>query len=119
MTTHDAALRLIEVLRRENAALLTTDLAGSVALVPEKQAAIEALARAGEPATLDRATAETLRDLARENQALVKRALAIQGRVIALIAGAAADTPDAPRYGAAGTMAISRSVPPRALLARA
>jgi hypothetical protein len=94
------------------------DLAGAAGLLAEKQRAAEALARAGTPSDLDPATLERLRDLAGDNQRLLQRAMTVQTRVIALIAGAAADHAATPRYGATGALAAIRSAP-RALSARA
>jgi hypothetical protein len=114
-----AAAALIDILMRENAALSAMDLTGATTLLSAKQAATETLARAGEATDLDPDTAARLRAVARENQALLTRALTVQARVIALIAGAGAEVPPASRYGAAGTMTAARHIAPRALSARA
>lgn len=118
-TPNGAAAALIDILTRENAALSALDLEAVTGLLADKQAATEALVGAGPPDGLDAETVARLREAARENQILLKRALTVQGRVIALIAGAAAGSPEAPRYGAAGTLAASRRIEARALSARA
>ena len=118
-TPHGAAAALIDILTRENAALSALDLDAVTMLLADKQAATEALVGAGPPDGLDPDTVAHLRDTARENQILLKRALTVQGRVIALIAGAGSAAIEAPRYGAAGTLAASRRIEARALSARA
>lgn len=120
MTTPDAAAEtLINVMTQENDALAALDLERVTGLLADKQAATHALILTGEPGALAHGTVERLRGLAKENQALLTRALAVQGRVIALIASAGSGTPEPPRYGSAGTIAMKRQVAPRALSARA
>ncbi len=85
-TPNGAAAALIDILTRENAALSALDLEAVTGLLADKQAATEALVGSGPPDGLDRETVARLREAARENQVLLKRALTVQGRVIALIA---------------------------------
>lgn len=103
---------LAEVLARENAALATLDLAAAIALLSDKRAAAEAFARA---AAADPGLATpALRDLAAENRRLLERAMAIQSRVLDILAGAVARPTQ--RYAAAGRLV--RETPPVALAAR-
>lgn len=109
----EAAERLADVLRRENAALAAMDLRGAAALLAEKQAAatalLDSLAGGGAPRPLH---ARLLSDLAAENRRRLEHAIAVQGRVIGLIARALRNaTPPAPRYGASGVMVAGRPAP--------
>jgi hypothetical protein len=116
----EAAERLAAVLKRENAALAAMDLRGAAAMLVAKQAAaadlLAALAGGGAPPPLQ---ARLLHDLAGENRRRLEHAIAVQGRVIGLIARALRSaSPPAPRYGATGAMAAGRTAPV-ALSARA
>ena len=84
------------------------DLPRAVAVLPDKQAAIAAfMAMAAK--SVPRDLAERLRILVQENKALLERAIAAQGRVIAVIARAAAPPR---RYGASrGRGTAGRPVP--------
>ena len=109
---HPALHRLALILERENAALAALDLAAIGGLLAEKQAALAAL-----PATpLPAEAAHALAALATRNRALLERAIAVQGRVIALIARAA--PPSANSYRAPGHRAATNRIVPRALCAR-
>ncbi|HUB14069.1 MAG TPA: hypothetical protein VMB34_19115 [Acetobacteraceae bacterium] len=116
----EAAERLASVLRRENAALAALDLRGAAEILAEKRAAADALLAAlvggAAPAPLH---ARLLRDLAGENRRRLEHAIAVQGRVIGLVAralrGSALPTQ---RYGATGALAGGRAGPV-ALSARA
>jgi hypothetical protein len=110
-----AGTHLAETLTQENLALDALDLQGAASLLAEKTRAIDAflaaqaLAAAAGPISADlRRTAETLAarlaSLAAENRRLLERGIAVQGRVIGLIARA---TPrgaehDAPGYKSDG-----------------
>ena len=104
----DAATRLADTLAAENTALAALDLPLAVALLPQKQTAVAAFIDAAH-APISRDLAERLRSLAQENKALLERAIAAQGRVIAVIARAAAP----PRqYGTAqGRGTAGRPIP--------
>lgn len=107
-----AATRLTELLARENAALQAMDLPTATGLLAEKTLAMDALATAGAAnariTPADRPMAEgvaaRLQALAAENRRLLETALAVQGRVVGLIARALAQQagPASPGYGAAG-----------------
>jgi hypothetical protein len=86
------ASRLIAVLQQENAALSRIDYPAAAALVLEKQAALAAWIP-------DRASAAHILSLARENHALLERAIAVQARVIRIVAGAAAPRAGQVEYG--------------------
>jgi hypothetical protein len=93
--THDlaaAANRLAEVLHQENTALSALDLSAAAGLVADKQLALEAFVQAqvavdqpGE-APIPLHAAARLKDLANENRRLLGRAIAVQSRVIGIVA---------------------------------
>ncbi len=112
-----ALARLIDVLERENTLLEAMRLEEAMGLVEAKRRAVQDFDQVPDAAELPPAALLRLRDVARSNQALLERALATQGRVIALIARAGDAGPT--RYAAGGTMAASRGAPPRAFLTRA
>jgi hypothetical protein len=118
----DAMQHLTETLRRENAALLAMDLPGAAAVLPEKLAAVEALAAALEAARdASRpelvAGAAGLQEEARENRDLLRRATEAQQRVIGIVARAAAAAAPDLAYGMEGRLVRLQS--PVALLTRA
>ncbi len=87
-----AATRLAELLVSENAALEALDIQGAMALLGEKQRALEIWAAlpsdcllSARPDDLDQAL-QRLRALADENRALLRHALAVQMRVIGVLA---------------------------------
>ncbi len=110
--THDlnqAGERLAEVLARENAALAELDLRRAAGMLAEKQQAAAAFVAAqpgggAPPAEL----ALRLRDLTQENRLKLEHAVAVQRRIIAIIARAVHAAAPAPRYGATGAMAAGR-----------
>lgn len=97
----NAAHRLAEALRAENAALVRLDLAAAAELATAKRQAADAFAAAYAAADRsghraegeDRRRAEEialhLKDLTAENRRLLERAIDLQSRVIETIAGAA------------------------------
>lgn len=111
-----AAARLAEVLAVENGALAALDFSRAGALLAEKTRAADAFVAAGRASrgTLPGAgkvTPARLCALAAENQLLLQRAIAAQGRVIGITAGAvsrAVRDPAASRYGAQGRAAPAR-----------
>lgn len=119
-TEAEAALvvqTLIDVLEQENDALAAMRLEDAAALLPLKQSSADAVSRIARPVDLPAELTARLRVAARANQTLLERAMTVQGRVIALVAGPAAS--EAPRYGAGGAIAAGRAVAPRAFIARA
>ncbi len=131
-TALDAALRLLDVLERENAALAALELSRAAPMLAEKQEAAAAFTHAcqqgrtstpAEAAGLARLVPR-LNEAASRNRRLLERGIAVQGRVLAVIARAvpralAAQAPErcSPRYGARGAAALART--PLALSLRA
>lgn len=120
-----AAEGLAELLARENAALAAMDLPSATALVEAKRAAAEAFVAAQAKAVSSGAVAvpdvvRRLGELAAENRLLLERAMAVQQRVLAIIAEAAPRVSAvAPRYGAAGGLVGARTALPVAIAASA
>ena len=114
----DAARSLAAVLEDENAALRVLDIARVADLVGAKRAAVQALA-GGAPAGVDVAMAERLHVLANDNRRLLERAMAVQSRVVALLAEAMKPPVAAPRYARNGTMMPAREPRHTAFSARA
>jgi hypothetical protein len=113
-----SAVRLADVLARENAALGAMDLARAAAMLAEKTIAAAAFADAQQantaanalPSPLAREVAARLLGLAQENRRLLEGGIFVQGRLIGSIAKAAS-RPTAPRYGATGAVAGERARP--------
>ena len=89
--------RLVDILIRENAALIAMDLPRAASLLPEQTAALADLAACGDPAALHR-----LEPLVAENRRLLERAMTAQERVIGIVAQALSGPVSA--YGATGRM---------------
>ena len=84
MTTEAALRRLLDVLERENTALAALDLGAAASFAEEKSAA---LAACDGPPTPDLGpTLRALAAAASENRRRLEHALAIQARIIALVA---------------------------------
>lgn len=115
-----AAENLADALVEENAALAALDLKRAGALVAGKERAVADFTAALAGSSLDEAgrpLAQRLRSLAAENKTLLERAIAAQGRVMAVFAQAAAR--QQPGYGASGPRASSCRPVPFALAAQA
>jgi hypothetical protein len=113
---------LSAVLAQENAALVALDFVRATGFLVAKRAATDSLALAGEQNPGGKPTREAavrLRDLAAENRRLLERAIAVQGRVIAVVARAEPRPTVMPRYGATGILARSARPAAMALSARA
>jgi flagellar biosynthesis/type III secretory pathway chaperone len=106
MTTHQVLDTLADVLARENAALQALDLPAAAALLPQKQAAIDALA-SGPAEPPKAAQGLRLRTLVTENQALLERAIRVQARVIEIVAGAYKPAAGTRTYGPSGEQTSS------------
>lgn len=81
--TTTPAARLAAILTEENAALAALDFPRAVALLPAKTQAAESVLAAP-----DAAAAPLLAPLAEENRRLLQHAMAVQGRVIEIVARA-------------------------------
>jgi hypothetical protein len=97
-----AGAALADTLEAENAALATLDLPLAAGMLARKQDAMAAFA-AAPPTQAQSAAAERmarrLQGLAIENKRLLERAIAAQGRVIGVIARAAASSTAPAGYG--------------------
>jgi hypothetical protein len=103
-----AASLLADILTQENAALAALDLPRAGAMLADKQRAAAGFiqaqampATATQPEAAER-LAQRLLSLAAENRTLLERAIAVQGRVIGVIARAAAPAVAPSGYGAPG-----------------
>lgn len=104
-----AATHLADTLAEENEALAALDLRRAADMLPRKQQAVAAFTTALASGVATEPLAQRLRFLAHENKALLERAIAAQGRVIAVFARAAAPPP---RYGSSrGRYCGGRPVP--------
>jgi hypothetical protein len=121
----DAANALAEVLVRENAALKRLDFAAAVALGQAKEAALLGVTkgRAVLPVTQRTPTTMALgrriNELVAENRTLLERAIAVQTRVVAIVARAVTPPPAMRQYAASGFKTQPRRAPAMALSARA
>jgi hypothetical protein len=103
-----AADALADTLERENAALAALDLPRAAGMLADKQRAVNAFTTAQAvtasppPRTMIEPLARRLRALADENRLLLERSIAVQGRVIGIIARVATRAVDTPCYGARG-----------------
>ncbi|MGH7041412.1 MAG: hypothetical protein ACREFY_04680 [Acetobacteraceae bacterium] len=113
-----AMARLAAALERENTALAALDFAAVGPLLVEKEAALAALSAALTRSPVPIETIRALAAVAARNRALLEHAIAVQGRVIALLARAARPAPDC-GYRAPGRRALPERTPPRTLCARA
>ncbi|HET6182057.1 MAG TPA: hypothetical protein VFA03_00515 [Acetobacteraceae bacterium] len=102
-----AAEALLDILRSENAALARLDLAGAAALGSAKERAAQAFTAAlGDRAGLQAELGTRLVQEAARNRALLERGMDVQGRILAIVAGAArAAVAGAAGYGAGGRRA--------------
>ena len=118
----NAAQRLTEALRAENAALARLDLGAAAELAHGKRLAADAFAAAfdathrsgsraeGEARDRTEEIARALKDLTAENRRLLERAIDLQSRVIEAIAGALRP-PGPGTYGARGRVRAGRPAP--------
>jgi hypothetical protein len=97
-----AVQRLADVLELENVALKRLDFPAAVALVPAKEAALADLTNPSAPTIQRTALAQRLAGLASENHVLLERAIAVQTRVVRIVARAATPPPTAIRYNGYG-----------------
>ena len=103
--------RLVDALTQENAALTALDLPRAAGMLADKQRALEAFTTAQTAGLRTESRAEIeplarrLQALAEQNRVLLERSIAVQSRVIGVIARAASRTVAAPCYGACGGIA--------------
>jgi hypothetical protein len=96
-----AGEKLADLLAQENAALKRLDFAAAVALTSAKEAALAELSQQQITAPLLPSVAalgRVLAERAAENEVLLERAIAVQTRIVRIVARAAAPPP-AVRYG--------------------
>jgi hypothetical protein len=118
----EAAQRLADVLTRENDALKHMDFSAAVALVPAKETALADLTKQPRVHTIPPPLAmlgQRLGELATENQMLLERAIAVQTRIVRIVARACVPPPAAVRYGGPGGRAPSNRAAALALSTRA
>lgn len=120
-----ATTRLADTLSRENTALDALDVAGAAALLPEKLRALAVLTEVHKAALMPEqrpameAAVRRLQGLAAENRLLLQRALAVQSRVIEVIARALPRDEPGGRYAVPGARAPALRPAAWSLVARA
>jgi hypothetical protein len=92
----EAAAQLADLLDQENAALRRLDYPQAAALVPAKVKALEALTK-GSMCPVPGGPWQRLGELAAENQVLLEEAMAVQTRIVMIVARASA--PPSPAVG--------------------
>ena len=98
----EAAQRLADLLAQENAALKRLDFPAAVTLLPAKEAALAELEKAPRGSTVQTGLGQRLSALAMENQGLLERAIAVQTRLVRIVARASKPIPTATRYNGYG-----------------
>jgi hypothetical protein len=109
---------LAETLESENAALAALDLPRAAGMLADKRSAVadfDAVRTAPAPSEAAQRMARRLQGLAMENKRLLERAIAVQGRVIGVVARAATAATEPAGYGPSR----GRRPAPMALVARA
>jgi hypothetical protein len=104
----DAGERLAGVLEQENEALSRMDFSAAIALVPAKEAALAELTKhsiSSAMATAPTGLGQRLGELAAENQTLLERAVAVQTRVVRIVARACTPHVDTAQYNRDGNRA--------------
>ncbi len=120
-----AASLLADTLAEENAALAALDLPRAAAMLADKQRAVAGFLAARDaqsvamPDAVIEPLARRLQSLSQENRTLLERAIAVQGRVIGVIARAAVPATAPSGYSAHGTAGYTARPPAFALSSRA
>jgi flagellar biosynthesis/type III secretory pathway chaperone len=114
----EAAQRLVDLLRQENEALKRLDFPAAVALLGAKEAALADLEKPPQLPMIQPALAQRLGELAEENQVLLERAIAVQSRVVRIVARAYAPPPALTRYNGKGGRTVSTRATALALSTR-
>ena len=97
-----AGTRLAETLETENVALAALDLPRAAGMLADKRSAVaefDAVRTAAVPSEAAQRMARRLQALAMENKRLLERAIAVQGRVIGVVARAATAATEPASYG--------------------
>ncbi len=119
----EAAHRLADILAQENQALKQLDFAAAVALVGVKDAALAELAKPPAGAALSPSLAGLARHLdalAAENRSLLERAIAVQTRIVRIIARSGVSSqPAEARHDGYGSRRLSNRATGLALSQRA
>jgi hypothetical protein len=97
-----ATQRLAGVLEQENEALKRLDFPAAVALLPAKEAALTELAKSPVGSLRQTSLALRISALAVENQGLLERAIAVQTRIVRIVARAYAPPPATTPYNGRG-----------------
>lgn len=117
-----SAQNLMHVLTQENDALTRLDFKLAAALLPTKEAALADLPKHPRTSILLPPLAllgERLNALATQNQALLERAIAVQTRIVRIVARAGKPSPAATQYGGQNGRAPSHRAAAMALSTRA
>jgi hypothetical protein len=120
-----AANLLADTLAEENAALAALDLPRAAAMLADKQRVVADFLAARDaqsaamPDAIIEPLARRLQALSQENRALLERAIAVQGRVIGVIARAAAPATGPSGYAAHGAVGHTARPTAFALASRA
>ena len=120
-----AASLLVDVLAEENAALTALDLSRAASMLADKQCAVAGFltARDAQGTAMEHAAIEPLarrlQSLSQENRTLLERAIAVQTRVIGVIARAAVPAVAPAGYSARGATGHLARPTAFALFARA
>jgi hypothetical protein len=125
----EAAGRLADALAEENAALAALDLSRAASLLADKQRAVAVFLELSDAQgngqgevmhhTMLEPLAQRLQSLSQENRALLERAIAVQSRVIGVIARAAVPAVAPAGYSARGATGHATRPMAFALAARA
>jgi hypothetical protein len=97
-----ATQRLAGVLEQENEALKRLDFPAAVALLPAKEAALNELAKSPVAPLGQTSLALRISALAAENQGLLERAIAVQTRIVRIVARTYAPPPATTPYSGRG-----------------
>jgi hypothetical protein len=115
----EAAQRLANLLEQENAALKRLDFRAAVALLAAKEAALADLTKPPATPITPASLVQRLGELATENQVLLQRAIAVQTRVVRIVARACAPPPALTQYNRDGGRTPPTRTTALALSARA
>ncbi|WP_428488799.1 hypothetical protein [Rhodopila sp.] len=118
----ESAQRMADLLAAENDALKRLDFAAATALVTAKEQTLADLAKhqgRSTPSPALAAIGQLVAKLAAENQLLLERSIAVQTRIVRIVARACAPPPSVARYGGHGRSTTPRATAALALSTRA